>query len=72
MAKSHPNRHIREAVNYAIQHGWRLVESKGHPWGILFCPHGQRGGCQISVYSTPRNPEAHARRIRREVDTCPH
>lgn len=25
-----------------------------------------------SVMSTPRNPEAHARDIRRDVDRCPH
>ena len=72
MAKRHPNKHIQGAVEHALEQGWRLVESQGHAWGILFCPHGQRGGCQISVYSTPRNPQAHARRIRREVDGCPH
>lgn len=31
-----------------------------------------RGGCIISVYSTPRVPENHARYIRHRVDGCPH
>jgi hypothetical protein len=72
MAKRHPNKHIREAVERAMDLGWRLVESTGHAWGTLCCPHGQRGGCRISVWSTPRNPENHARRIRRLVAGCPH
>ncbi|HIE30439.1 TPA: hypothetical protein EYP66_24535 [Candidatus Poribacteria bacterium] len=28
--------------------------------------------CRVRVMSTPRNPEAHARDIRRYVDRCPH
>ena len=31
-----------------------------------------REGCQHAVYCTPRQPEAHARDIRRAVDHCPH
>lgn len=70
----HPNKHIRAAVDYALSKGWRLVKSgaRAHAWGRLYCPAGVRGGCTITVYSTPRVPEHHARYIRRRVDDCPH
>lgn len=68
----HPNKHIERAVRYAESLGRRVVTSEGHAWGRLFCPHANRDGCIISVWSTPRNPENHARQIRREVDGCPH
>lgn len=66
----HPNKHIRAAVTYAQRLGWGLIMSRGHAWGILRCPFGHRA-CQISVWSTPRNPENHAKDIRRRVDRCP-
>jgi hypothetical protein len=71
MAK-HPNKHIREAIEYAENHGWRFVKSapRAHSFGKLYCP--QPGGCIEFVRSTPRNPEAHARDLRRAVDRCPH
>ena len=70
----HPNKHIREAVDYALEHGWRLVKSgaRSHAWGRLYCPAQARGACIITVYGTPRVPENHARYIRRRVDACPH
>jgi hypothetical protein len=73
MARSrHPNKHIEQAVRYAESLGWRVEMSRGHAWGHLLCPHHQREGCLVSVWSTPHNPENHARHIRREVDLCPH
>ena len=45
---------------------------KGHIFGTLWCPLQTREGCRFRVYSTPRNPEDHAKRIRRAVDGCPH
>jgi hypothetical protein len=70
----HPNKHIREAVRYAERRGWRCVKAGGqaHVWGQLFCPARSRGGCIVRVYSTPRSPENHARKIRSEVDKCVH
>jgi hypothetical protein len=68
----HPNKHIERAVRYAEMLGWRVQMSKGHAWGHLYCPHGTRESCIVSVWSTPRNPESHARHIRRDVDRCPH
>ena len=67
----HPNSDIEEAVKLAEDKGWRYVRSHGHAWGRLFCPSGQRGGCIISVWSTPRNPFDHARQIRRRIEKCP-
>jgi hypothetical protein len=41
-----------------------------HAWGIIHCSHGHRE-CWMSIYSTPKNPESHARDIQRTVDRCP-
>lgn len=70
----HPDQHIGEAVRYAEQLGWTCEKAgpHAHCWGRLFCPRRSREGCIVSVYSTPRNPENHARHLRREVDLCPH
>ena len=34
----HPDKHIREAVNYALSKGWRLKKggSRAHAWGRLY------------------------------------
>lgn len=68
----HPNKEIEAAVQYAEAEGWTLMLSRGHAWGHLRCPFGRRGGCITPVWSTPRSPEAHADRIRRDVDRCQH
>jgi hypothetical protein len=68
----HPDKHIEKAVRYAESVGWTVEISNGHAWGKLYCPFRSRGGCMVSVWSTPRNPENHARHIAREVDFCPH
>jgi hypothetical protein len=73
MARSrHPNKEIEAAVQYAEARGWVVTLSRGHAWGRLRCPHDQRGGCQYSVWSTPRAPTAHARWLKRQIDDCPH
>lgn len=66
----HPNKHIEAAVRYAEQLGWRVVISNGHAWGRLLCPRNSRTGCAISVWSTPKSPQNHARAIQRVVDHC--
>ncbi len=38
----------------------------------LVCRMSDREGCIVSVWSTPRKPENHARQVWREVDWCPH
>jgi len=68
----HPNKEIQAGLEYAASKGWSVVKSKrGHCWGVIRCAHG-RGGCQKSVWSTPRSPQDHAKAIRRFVDLCPH
>ena len=68
----HPNKHIEKAIQYAEAIGWTVKTPASHAWGRLFCPLRTRDGCIVSVWSTPRVPENHARHIRREVDLCPH
>jgi len=70
----HPNKHIRAAIDYALDRGWVLRKAAGraHVWGVLYCARHDRTGCMRQVYSTPRIPEAHARDIRRAVNRCPH
>ena len=68
----HPNKHIERAIKYAESLKWRVELSNGHAWGHLLCPLRTREGCIVGVWSTPKNPENHARQITREVDMCPH
>jgi len=68
----HPNKHIERAIKYAESLGWRVELSNGHAWGFLLCPRSTREGRAVAVWSTPRNPENHARQLTREVDLCPH
>ena len=67
----HPNRHIREALKYVEEQGWTIRKSgpRAHAWGVIFCSFGHRA-CWMAIYSTPKNPERHARDIRRTVDRC--
>jgi hypothetical protein len=68
----HPNKHIRDALRYVEEQGWTVRKSSGraHAWGVIRCGFGHPD-CWMSVYSTPKNPEYHARNIRRTVDRCP-
>jgi hypothetical protein len=70
----HQNKHIREAIKYAESKGWtsEKASARAHIWGVLYCPHSVRDGCRIRLMSTPKNPESHAKDIRRVVDRCPH
>lgn len=73
----HPNKEIREALNYATQQGWTIrgAGSSSHAWGMIYCPENNsdcRGGqfCITSIWNTPKNPSNHAKQIRRVVDNC--
>ena len=73
----HPNKHVEVAIRYAESRNWRVVPAgkSAHAWGVLCCPHDNpdcRCGefCRLSVASTPRSPENHAKMIRRRVDGC--
>lgn len=62
-AQRHPNKVVEDALAYARHHGWAVVKTAGgsaHAWGVMRC----RGDCpQVSVFSTPRVPENHARAL---------
>ena len=66
----HTNKEVEAAVADAEKRNWTF-RPLGH-WGRLFCPFADRDGCQVGVNGTPKDPEAHARQIRRAIDRCPH
>lgn len=70
MAK-HPNKHIQEALEYAQKHGWEIIPSgkSSHSFCRLRCKRGHNEH-QMSVWSTPRSPENHAKQIIRKVKEC--
>ncbi len=67
----HPSKEIEAAVELAEARGWTVHLSSGHAWGHLYRPLGSRDGCRVSVWSTPRNAQNHAKGIRRAVERCP-
>ena len=75
----HSNKEIESAIQFAEKNDW-TVKAPGqsaHSFGILRCPHNDkecRCGrfCKASIWSTPRSPEAEARKIRRVVENCIH
>lgn len=73
MSDRHPTKEVDDAIRYAMQNGWVVVRAHGHThvWGRLSCcGRSGVGTCQIGVWSTPKDPHAHAQRIRRAVDAC--
>ena len=70
----HPNKEIETAIREAERLGWEVIKSgkSAHGWGRLLCQEQSRQGCQISIWSTPRSPENHARQILRAIARCPH
>ena len=69
--KHHPNKEISEAIEYAITHGWHIVPSgkSSHAYCRLRCDFGHSQH-QMSIWSTPRSPENHAKQIIRKVNEC--
>ena len=72
MNKRHPSKEIQAAIEFALGHDWRVEKrkGKGHCWARLYCPHNDRTGCKISIWSTPRSAFNHARQIVRMVEKC--
>lgn len=66
----HPKKAVEAVVQYAESLGWRVEKRSGHNWARLYCPYGHPD-CQYGVFSTPQNPENHAKRLRRQIDGCP-
>ncbi len=67
--KRHPDKDIRQAINYALANGWKFKESNGHAFGRLYCMLGHSEH-QLSVWSTPRNSSNHAKQIVAFIDKC--
>ena len=72
MRPRHPDKHIEAAVQYAESLEWRVTISRGHNWGLLWCPAGQGTVVELPVYSTPSVAEHHANWLRKNIDGCPH
>ncbi|NDW01084.1 hypothetical protein [Salipiger sp. PrR002] len=73
--KKHTSKEIEAVIQELEALGWALVEGKGHAWGILRCPANDkecRCGefCQMSVWSTPKNPQQFAKKIRQKALAC--
>jgi len=72
--KKHPHKHIQAAIDYALAKGWVWV-APGHS-AHCFCrlrcgsPENQHQAHQLSVWSTPRSAENHAKQIKHKVDHC--
>lgn len=69
--KKHPNKHIREAIEYAVENGWDVVDTgkSGHAFCRLKCNVGHAEHL-FSVWSTPKSPENHAKQIKTKVKQC--
>ncbi len=67
----HPNKHIQAALEFAYDRGW-TARTAHHAFCVIKCDFGQRGGCSMSVWSTPKHPQDHAKDIIRYVEQCPH
>lgn len=59
--------------------GWTVEEAKGrsaHSWGYVLCPANAgaacRSGtfCRMSIWSTPRQPQNHARELLKKAQGC--
>lgn len=71
---THANKAIEAAVRQAEARGWRYKAAgkSAHCWGRLLCAEATPAGCQMSVWSTPKSADNHAKQILRMVKRCPH
>ena len=54
----HPNKHIREAMKYAEEHGWRIVPSHAAMRSGRTCSADvDIVTAKCPIWSTPQNPE---------------
>lgn len=68
----HPNKHIQAAIEYAVSKGWALVPSgkSAHCYAKLRCGIPGHRDHTMSIWSTPRDAENHAKQIVRKVNEC--
>lgn len=72
MRPKHPNKEIEATLQEAEADGRIVIKRSGDAWGIMRCASGERGGCQASIWSTPRDPDTHAKQLRRAAIRCLH
>jgi hypothetical protein len=73
--KRHTSKEIETMIQELEALGWAVIEGKGHAWGMLRCPNNSkecRCGefCQMSVWSTPKNPQQFAKKLRQKALAC--
>ena len=69
----HPKKEVESALSDAESAGWTVTPTQsGHRWGVIRCGVEGPSGCQISIWSTPRNTGNHAKQLRRFIARCPH
>jgi hypothetical protein len=70
----HPNKDIEAAIKYAESKGWRYqaTGNSAHAGADYFVRFESREEHSMSIWSTPKNPDNHAKQIRRNVDACDH
>jgi hypothetical protein len=70
----HPDKDVQKALDAAGDAGAELEvrPKQGHAWGRLSCGGRGQDRCAMLIWSTPRNPYAHARDIRALMRKCPH
>ncbi|MCW3784194.1 hypothetical protein [Defluviimonas salinarum] len=75
----HPDKEIEAVLVVLEKMGWSVQKAKGgsaHSWGFVLCPANARDACRsgvfcrMSVWSTPRNPQNHARELLRKAEGC--
>lgn len=65
----HPKKQHKKLLRQAEKEGWRIVKlGSGHAWGQLRCSYGC---CDVSVNSTPKNPDNDVKRLRKRMNRCP-
>lgn len=72
--KKHPNKHVQAAIEYAIENGWVWVTAgnSSHTFCKLRCGNAvdEHKTHMMSVWSTPKVMEVHAKQIIRKVNHC--
>ena len=69
----HPKKEVEAILAYAEEVGWTVTPTaSGHHWGHMRCSEASRSGCQVSIWSTPRNSGDHAKQLVRALKRCGH
>ena len=67
---SHSKKQLRDVLDEACAAGFDVYETpSGHRWGYLECG---KCGQQLSVWSTPKSPDNHAKQVRRFMHRHSH